>query len=177
MYINRVPGIDRKEDIIKTFRSIVKDLYYWITTYVINIFCNYGNEPFLSQRILLSLEEFINEMRKYYGNKVVDLKAIMQNQFFQLALLMNVLKIGDIKSAEKVREDVYINTSEIADYFASYNPNWTKDEWIRIIYDYIFYVQTVETCLKEIREPEKLDLISNETADYVSQGIIKQLKL
>lgn len=177
MYINGAPDMDRKNNITNTFRDIVRNLYYWIIEYVINIFCNFGNEPYLSERVLGHIQEFINELRKYYGNDVEMLKPIMQDQFFQLALLMNVLKIDDIASVGRVRKEVYDNTSAIADYFASHNPNWTKDEWIRLIYDLIYFIQGVETCLTEIKDRGKFDAIVNETADYISQGIIRQMNL
>lgn len=177
MHMNNAPDMSHKKIITNNFRDIVRSLYYWIIEYIINIFCDFGNEPYLSARVLGSIQIFINELRKYYGNNIEMLKPLMQNQFFQLALLMNTLKIGDIGSVEKVRNDVYDNTSDIAEYFANQNLNWTKDEWIRLIYDFIYFIQNVETCLKDISDPEKLDAIVNETADYISQGIIRQLNL
>ncbi|MHB1152738.1 MAG: hypothetical protein ACYCWE_16520 [Eubacteriales bacterium] len=177
MHMNSAPDMSRSSNIINTFHDIVKNLYYWIIEYVINIFCNFGNEPYLSERVLGHIQDFINELRKYYGNDVEMLKPIMQNQFFQLALLMNVLKIGDIESVERVRRDVFYNTSSVAEYFSSHNPNWTKENWIRLIYDLIYFIQGVEMCLSEIKDREKLDEIIKETADYISQGIIQQFKL
>jgi hypothetical protein len=177
MIQNGSPGKERRDSITNTLHTIVRNLYYWIAVYVRDIFCNFGNTPYLSQRALQFIQEFINELRKYYGNNVELLKPNMQNQFFILALLMNKIRIGDMEAVEDIRQDVHNNTLDIANYFASLNPNWSSEVWVSLIYDFIFFIRSVEKCEEQIGDTERLDEIVRNTADYISQGIIKQFNL
>lgn len=175
------PG--RQSRLIGELRELYRAFFYWLTSYIADNVCDFGNEPYLAQRVLNNILDITNVLRRYYGNDAGIYRQLLENQFYLTGLFINNLNIGDIVWIDVSRKELYQNADDIAQFLAGLNPYWSKDRWLDYIYGYINFVEVEETerlrglCDVDIATQEEIREQSNAIADYMAQGLIRQFNL
>ncbi|MHB1153983.1 MAG: hypothetical protein ACYCWE_20845 [Eubacteriales bacterium] len=166
------------------YRDLWRQYILWTRVYIINVACGYGVSPYLTQRMTQNSEDIAYEFRRYYeyeNSKIFEL--LLNKQFFVSANLLNAAKAGDTELTEVVRTEWYHNVDEIADFFARVNPNWSKEEWQKILYEHLVMLENEGTCAfmtKYDADVKNYEVIENQSmvmADYMADGIIKQFNI
>jgi hypothetical protein len=184
MNMNGAPGPGRRFGVINRFREHIRNYFNWIIAYIISSLCYFGNIPYISARMLTVIDEIVDEFRRYYGNNAEVLKILLQDQYYLIGLLINSIKIGDAAAVDQIRNTIDTNVASVAEFFAGINPYWTVQDWLNIQKTFIEYVRSEEAvllraglCTGRVTDPAALNDMIIITADYISNGLIKQFIL
>ncbi len=140
--------------------------------------------PFITQRITQNTRDFALEFIEYYGyenSKILQL--LLDKHFLISAKLVHDYSIGDTALIDANRILWYDNVDEIADFFASINPYWSKAEWQNLFYEHLPLLESEASCRfmslyeADINNREEIENRSLFLANYMAEGIIQQFKL
>lgn len=173
-----------RETLRRSLYNLLRQYFLWLTTYIINVSCNFSNIPFITQRITQIVEDIAVIINYYYGyqnSKIFEL--LLKNHFFISAKYVNEIHNGNIDAANEDKIELYNNSNDIANYFSGLNTYWTDQEWQNILYSHINMLEEHFGC-KYYTQSEVITGINNEVeneanriADYMAQGIIQQFNL
>ncbi|MHB1152222.1 MAG: hypothetical protein ACYCWE_15945 [Eubacteriales bacterium] len=171
-------------DIIQTFRGLWNHFIIWHNMYIVNITRDYGNIPVITQHIIKITEDFSDALWKFYGYENAEkFKTLLKDHFMISTELLYDVKTGNNEEVNKNITKWYKNADEIADFLASVNPYWSKDEWQNMLHNHIRMLEEKAIC----KNPTQYDADTvniNETesqsymmGDYMAAGIIHQFNL
>jgi hypothetical protein len=73
---------NRQMNLRYTIHNLWIDTLYWIMTYVVNVICDFGNSPFITQRINKNVEDLANIIDDYYGYQNAKMfELLFKNHF------------------------------------------------------------------------------------------------
>lgn len=180
--MNNIPY--NRETLHQSLYNLLRQYFLWLTTYIVNVSCDFGNIPFITQRITQDVEDIAAIMNYYYGyqnSKIFEL--LLKNHFFISAKYVNEIHNGNMDAANEDKIELYNNSNDIANFFSGLNTYWTVQEWQNILYTHINMLEEHFDC-KYITQADVIKDINNEVeneansmADYISQGIIRQFYL
>lgn len=183
MNSNNIPRSNIQMNLINIFRDLWSQYIIWIRTFIINDSCDFGNLPYITERIIQNTQNFEDAFFKYYGYvNSQKFEQLLKNHFFISTELMYDVKTRNTESVNSHRIEWYKNADEIADFLASINPYWSKEKWQNLLYDHIKMLEVHEKCLLltqyegNIENYQAIENQSKIMADYMAEGIIKQFK-
>ena len=170
-------------DLTNTFRKLWTQHVMWTRSFIISTAANLGDLDFVTKRLLRNPSDFADVLKKYYGaEKAQKFASLLTEHLTIAARLVNAAKAGDMDTVKEERKKWYSNADEIANYLASINPYWSKNEWKLMLYDHLKLTENeaVERLTGQYEKDVALyDVIEEEAlmmADYMAKGINKQFK-
>ncbi|MHB1153982.1 MAG: hypothetical protein ACYCWE_20850 [Eubacteriales bacterium] len=167
--------------LIYRFRELWRRYILYTREYIINVACGFETPPFITHRMTQNALDFFYEFRQYYEyEKSRIFELLLKKQFFISASLLNSANAGDTELTEIFKTEWYNNVDEIAGFLASVNPNWSKEAWQKILYDYLFLLEYEGTCeymAKYNAELKSYETIQDQSfiiGNYMADGIINQ---
>lgn len=174
----------RQTNVVNTIRELWIQYFIWMTDYLNNIVCIFGNTSFIIGRIREALQNFVTEFEKHYGHgNAITFEIFLINYLNDATNLLNAIKVGDIGKASAARTEWYKNADDIANLFSTINPYWSKQEWQNLIYDHMrlvenqFIYRLNNQCTTEITRDENVNNQILKIANYMAEGIINQFKI
>jgi hypothetical protein len=174
----------RQTNIINTIRDLWRDYFIWITDYLINIICGFGNTSYITGRIKEELQKFVTAFEKYYGyENAFKFESFLNNYLIYAADLFNTIKSGNTEKINTSRTELYKNADDIAEFFITINPNWNKQEWQNLIYEHLrlieneFIYRIKNGCTTDMTTEENIGKQILKISDYMAEGIIKQFNI
>jgi hypothetical protein len=174
----------RQTNVINAIRNLWRQYFIWMTDYLINIVCSFGNTSYITGRIKEELQNFVAAFEKYYGHEnAIEFESFLVNYLNNASDLLNAIKAGDTEKANTARTESYKNADVIAEFFSTINSYWNKQEWQNLIYDHLhlieneFVYRLKNRCTTEITAEDDIGNQILKISDYMAEGIIKQFKI
>jgi len=165
-------------------RKLWEQHVMWTRSFIISTVDNLGDQKVVTNRLLRNPSDFANVLKKYYGSsKANAFKELFEEHLLIAAALVSAAKAGNSAEADKQRKLWYQNAEKIADFLASINPYWNRNEWRNMMFEHL-RITEAEAVTRLNKEYEKnvniYDAIEKQAlsmADMMAYGIIKQFSI
>lgn len=170
-------------NLINDIRYNVFQLVMWQRSLVNVIASNLKSIEAVTRKIHTLPELFYNSIRPYMGEQMAQ---EYQNLFFQHILIFtNIiygLKTGDRQEVDKNVAAWYENADAFSEFMARNNLYWNREQWRMLMYQYLeLTLRETVALLSEDYETgistyDRLQELSQIIADYISRGLMQNLK-
>ena len=174
----------RRIDIINMFRKLWEQHIMWTRSFIISTEANLGDLQYVAKRLMQNPSDFSKALAPYYGEmNAKRFESLLTDHLAIAARLVNAAKAGNTELVNAERAKWYANADAIADFLASINPNWSKNEWRMMLYDHLKLTEdeAVKRLTGEYAQDVALfDVIEDQAllmADNMANGIIKQFHI
>jgi len=156
---------------------------HWTRSFLISVAENLRDLEPTKTRLLQNPKDFGNLFRQHYNNTVGDkIQDLLTEHLTIGGDLIVALKNGNTNQARILNEHWYKNADEIAEYLASINPNYNKEELRKMLHKHLeLLTNQVSARLRknyseDIKWYDEGEKEALNMADYFARGIIKQKK-
>lgn len=170
-------------NLINFFRKNLLDLAVWSRAYAIARKFNVPNQDALFERLLRVPVDGYEVIRTYLGNPAAQRQLdLITKQIITFRELIDAMITNDAQKATDNLAAWYQTSDELADFFASLNPYWDREQWRNLLNQYIqiFYNEVMSIAQGDYRrEITIFDYLTDQTtliADYFSRGIMHRLQ-
>lgn len=182
--MGNVESCRKTVDLVNTFRTLWSQHVMWTRSFIISTAADLGDLQDVTSRLLQNPADFANVLKPYYGDEKAKKFASLLTEHLAIAgRLVNDAKAGNTDAVNEERKKWYSNADEIADYLASVNPYWSKQEWTMMLHDHLKL--TEEEAVNRLtgqfaKDIALYDAIEYQTlmmADRMAAGIKKQFSI
>jgi len=156
----------------------------WTRFFLISTVFNLNDLNVVTARLLRNPTDFADVVQPYFGrNAAKKFELLFKKHLLIAAKLVNAAKAGNLEAVEERRREWYANADDIANFMADINPCWSKTIWQSMLYDHLKMTENEAVLLLKGQYEQSIvqyDEIQNEAlkmADYMTEGIIKQLNI
>lgn len=162
-------------------RKLWEDHIVWTRMWIISEAYNTGGSDANTTRLLQNQEDIGTAIKPYYGEEAGNqLTALLTTHITTAVDLVKAAKIKNTTAMAEADAAWYENGNEIADFLASANPNWSRDDLRAMMKEHLDLTkQEVVDILEKNYEESVVDYdkVHEEIlmmSDALSFGIIKQ---
>ena len=117
-------------DLSSLFRMLWVQHVYWTRMAAVALIHDLPETDFVLRRLLRNSVDFANALRPYYGEEAaVEFTDLMNGHLTIAAELINALLADDDQAIMDADQRWHDNADQIAEFFASINPNWSVEDW------------------------------------------------
>ncbi|MDQ5864072.1 MAG: hypothetical protein M3263_04255 [Thermoproteota archaeon] len=115
----------------------------WTRQYVVAAAADQPDAPFAAERLLKNQEDIGNALKLYYGVQAGNQLTSQLKDHITIAVdLLEAAKSGNSTALEEVEKKWYANADEIATLLSAANPNWTREDMLRILNEHLSLTKT-----------------------------------
>lgn len=117
-----------------TMRKLWEDHSIWMRMFIVDLLSNSPGIDNTTNRLLKNQEAIGNCMKPFFGDAAGDtIISLLKDNITIVTGLLNAIKIGDMARTTTLETDAVTNAENISTFFASINPNYSKDELIEML--------------------------------------------
>lgn len=117
-----------------TMRKLWEDHSIWMRMFIVDLLSNSPGIDNTTNRLLKNQEAIGNCMKPFFGDTAGDtIISLLKDNITIVTDLLNATKIGDMARTTTLETDAVTNAENISTFFASINPNYSKDELIEML--------------------------------------------
>lgn len=174
--------ISEAESILNShLRLLWEQHIYWTRMLILSIAFGLPDMEVVLNRLLQNPRDFEAALSPFYGEEAAATFAQLFTDHLTIAAeLVNAAKANDTTAAADAERRWYENTDQIAEYLASINPNWSANEWKRMLYSHLAMTkqQAVDILTQDyqgsITTFGNIEQQALEMADMMTYGIVEQ---
>ncbi len=178
---NNMVDYDTDIELMKQLRMLWEQHSIWTRSVIYSIVQNLPDVDFVTQRLLRNPKDFAALFQKFYGKQTAEkFDDLLTSHLVIAADLVKAAKAGETQKATEIEKKWYANADDIAAFLASINPNWSRLEWQRMMYQHLDLVKAEAVQLLTGKYAESIDTFDEiekqalMMADVMQQGIEKQ---
>ncbi len=165
----------------RDMRKLWEDHIAWTRSWIISEAYATGGADADATRLLKNQEDIGNAIKPYYGEEAGNkLTELLKTHITTAVKLVQAAKAGDNTTMTATNDAWYANGTEIADFLADANPNWSRDEVRSMMKQHLDLTkQEAVDILQKNHEAgvSDYDKVHDEIltmSDMLSSGIVKQ---
>jgi hypothetical protein len=117
-----------------TMRKLWEDHSIWMRMFIVDLLSNSLSIDNATNRLLKNQEAIGNCIKPFFGDTAGDtLTSLLKDHVTITVDLLKAIKIGDVTRSMTLETDAVTNTENIATFFATINPCYSKDELIEML--------------------------------------------
>lgn len=161
-----------------------RNLLIWVMDYVINVICEFGNGPFIRNRIgeaINDLSAVITEFYGYQNGRIFEL--LLESHILIIVNYVDNKHYGNEEAAAQNILELQANSLETAEFLEELNPYWPADEGYDLLYNHVAMFDKYTVCAFA-SEAEAFAELSNTIrsealllVDFMTDGLIRQFAL
>jgi hypothetical protein len=162
-------------------RKLWEDHIVWTRLWIVSEAYNTGEADANATRLLQNQEDIGTAIKPYYGEEAGNqLTALLTIHITTAVDLVKAAKVGNTVAMTQANDMWYENGNEIADFLASANPNWSRDDLRAMMKEHLDLTKQEAVNILEKNYEESVtdyDKVHEEIlmmSDALSFGIIKQ---
>lgn len=125
-----------------TMRKLWEDHAIWTRQFIVDILANLPSIDKTTERLLKSQEAIGNCIKQFFGDTAGDtLTSLLKDHIIITADLLKAIKIGDSTRAMILETDAVTNAENIATFFSTINPCYSRDELIEMLDTHLILVK------------------------------------
>lgn len=182
--VNNSTACNKQIELINTFRKLWEQHVMWTRSFVISSAANLGDLEPVVRRLLRNPTDFAKALSKYYGgDKAKKFENLLTQHLLIAGNIVNAAKAGNTDTVNEERKKWYVNADQLAEFLASINPYWNRQEWQMMLYDHLklLEVQVTERLTGQFaKDVAQYDIIEDQAlmmGDLMANGIKKQFGL
>lgn len=168
-------------DLSMAMRKLWEDHIIWTRMYIVSYVDNLKDVDKAAARLLKNQEDVGSAIIPYYGDAAgKKLTDLLKAHIIGAVALLTAAKAGNNTAATDAEKKWYANADELATFLSSANPNWTKADLSKMLYDHLRL--TKQEAVARLTKNYDLDISNFDMihqnalmmADMLSEGIVKQ---
>ena len=174
----------KQVQLLNTMRRLWVEHVMWTRSYIVSTAFDLDDLEYVANRLMRNPADFAEVLRPFYGNE----KAMIFNNLFTEHLeiagqLVNAAKAGDTIATDELRMKWYANADDVASFLNAINPYWSRNMWQTMLYDHLMMTENEAGQIltgqygTSIAQYDGIQKEALEMADYMANGIIRQLRL
>lgn len=178
---NKTMESTSRENFNKDMRKLWEDHILWTRAYLVSAANGNKDTQDISERLLKNQDAIGNAITPYYGDEAGNkLTELLKTHITTAVDLVSAAKAGNKDAQNAANDKWYANANEIADFLASANTNWQKDDLRKEMKNHL-----------DLTKQQAVDILSNKNedgikdydkihdqiltmADMLTTGIVKQ---
>lgn len=117
-----------------TMRKLWEDHAIWIRQFIVDLLANLPSIDKTTERLLKNQEAIGNCIKPFFGDTAGDtLASLLKDHITITADLLKAIKTEDIIRSTTLETDAVTNAENIATFFATINPCYSRDELIEML--------------------------------------------
>lgn len=125
-----------------TMRNLWEDHAIWTRMFIVDLLSNYPSIDNTTNRLLKNQEAIGNCMKPFFGDTAGDtLSSLLKDHITITIDLLNATKMGDITRTTTLETDAITNAENIATFFGTINPCYSRDELIEMLDTHLILVK------------------------------------
>jgi len=148
---------------------------------MVSLLADLPDLSYVEERFVRNHDSFMNSMREFYGDPLVDNLIIVGKDLMRLIIdLLKATKVGDTTNASVIETDLITSVENISNLLSIANPCYSRDELIDlyktslILVKYEFIARMSGDYNADIVYFDMLMHHAVTMADYITGGIIKR---
>ncbi|MHB1152394.1 MAG: hypothetical protein ACYCWE_03830 [Eubacteriales bacterium] len=174
---------NNRTSIFETFRNLWREHVIWTASYINSVITGFGYPAYENQRMFENIDNFENELIKYYGNDdTKNFGAFMKSHILLKIKFMLDYQNGYYDAAETDKVQWIESVNLWASLLSKMNPYWDLARWQEMLNDHVqlteqevIYELTYKVA--DINHMKITEAQAMEMADYMAEGIIQQFNL
>ncbi|MNO16928.1 hypothetical protein D3C76_66170 [compost metagenome] len=165
----------------QVLRNLWEQHVAWTRMTIISIVEGLADEKYVTARLLRNAPDMAAVFKKYYGERVAaKFNELLTYHLVIAAELVKAAKAGNQQAAANAEKRWYANADEIAEFLSSINPNWSKEEWTKMLHEHLKLTkdeavyQLTGQYQQSIDTYDKIEKQALEMADVLTKGIVQQ---
>jgi hypothetical protein len=115
----------------------------WTRQYVVAAAADQPDASFAAERLLKNQEDIGNALKPYYGVQAGNQLTSQLKDHITIAVdLLEAAKSGNSTALEEVEKKWHANADEIATLLSAANPNWTREDMLRMLNEHLSLTKT-----------------------------------
>lgn len=165
-----------------TMRKLWEDHAIWTRQFIVDTLANLPSIDKTTERLLKSQEAIGNCMKQFLGDTAGDtLISLLKDHTTMTTGLLQAIKTGDTSGSTTLETDVITNGENIATFFATINPYYSKDELIDMLDTNLTLIKY--QCIARMNKDYNADVMYFDMglhhtlmlSDYLFKGITERL--
>jgi hypothetical protein len=155
----------------------------WTRQYVVAAAAGQPDASFAAERLLKNQEDIGNAIKPFYGNQAGNqLTSQLKDHIIIAVDLLEAAKAGNSTALEEIEEKWYANADEIATFLSGANPNWTKEDMLKMLNEHLSLTKTEAVArltgdyATDVTTFDALYKHAISMADEFTVGIVKQFQ-
>jgi len=117
-----------------TTRKLWEDHAIWTRQFMVDLLADIPSIDKTTERLLKNQEAIGNCIKPFFGDTAGDtLTSLLKDRVTVTIDLLKAIKIGDVTRSTTLEIDAITNTENIATFFATINPCYSRDELIEML--------------------------------------------
>lgn len=154
---------------------------YWRRMLIQSIAFSSPNEDAVTNRLLQNLRDFKTALRPFYGEENGEwFEDLMTDRFTIGKELFRNIKAGNTSAADDAERRWYQNADRIAEFLGNLNPNWSVQDWKKMLYDDLAMLKVEASDMISGDYDDSIHIFRNieqeamKMADTMAWGIVRQ---
>lgn len=170
-------------NLIFDIRMFWFDLINWVRAFMLSRYQDVGNENEVYARLQQVGVDFINNLKKFYGD-TPEVNALQQQFNAYIGLIDSLItaqKAGDTEEIDRITRQLYQNADDVAASIAALDPYWNQNEWKTRFYNNLRSTLDESAMFLTEDYARNLDIFSSlmdqaeSASDYFAQGLLNRL--
>lgn len=168
-------------DLSDYIRKLWEQHVTWTRLTILSLVFDLPDIDFVTNRLLRNPKDFEELLKLLYGDSAAFTFAdLFTNHLVIAAELVKAAKAGDSNAAADAEKRWYANADEIADFLASINPYWSREDWKTMLYKHLAMTKDEAVNMLTGKYSESItgfDQIEEQAlvmADMMTSGIVNQ---
>lgn len=125
-----------------TMRKLWEDHAIWTRMFIVDLLSNSPSIDNTTNRLLKNQEAIGNCMKSFFGDTAGDtLLSLLKDHINITADLLKAIKAGDVVRSTTLETDAVTNAENIATFFSTINPCYSRDELIEMLDTHLILVK------------------------------------
>ena len=125
-----------------TARKLWEDHAIWTRQLIVDLLANLPSIDKTTERLLKNQEAIGNCIKPFFGDTAGDtLASLLKDHIIITADLLKAIKAGDVTRSTTLETDAVTNAENIATFFSTINPFYSKDELIEMLDTHLILVK------------------------------------
>lgn len=168
-------------DLSDYIRKLWEQHVTWTRLTILSLVFDLPDIDLVTNRLLRNPQDFEALLKLLYGDKEASIFAdLFTNHLVIAAELIKAAKAGDSNAAADAEKRWYANADEIADFLASINPYWSREDWKKMLYKHLAMTKDEAVNMltgkysESIAGFEQIEEQALVMADMMTNGIVNQ---
>jgi hypothetical protein len=162
-------------------RKLWEDYAIWTRQFIVDLLASLPSIDKTTERLLKNQEAIGNCMKQFLGDTAGDtITSLLKDHITTTTDLLKAIKAGDVTGSATLETDVATNEENIATFFATINPYYSKDELIDMLDTNMILVKY--QCIARMNGDYNADVMYFDMglhhilviSDYLFKGIIER---
>lgn len=125
-----------------TMRKLWEDHAIWTRQFIVDLLANLPSIDKTTERLLKNQDAIGNCIKPFFGDTAGDtLTSLLKGHITITADLLKTIKVGDVTRSTTLETDAVTNAENIATFFATINPCYSRDELIEMLDTHLILVR------------------------------------